>query len=315
VAVTFASSSIYALVALRWTWSIFQREDVLLRGGADFDWRQWLRTWGTVRPGIGSALVAVIAMMALQLSIGPTLKDMATHRIMLTHQLLLIAMPAAVIAMLLSLNFRRTFRLRAANPVHLALAPVIAVSGLILVSCLNWWLLRFSFFRATGIEHGKILIDTMNSLGSFPSILAFMAVLPAVCEEFLFRGIVLSGFRRDLGRWVGIAGTGLVFGIAHQAPIAIVTVGLFGILLSWMALRSGALLVTIITHALWNGCLITAAMGKLPAWLFPPDDGLPKPSVIALAALALPVALWFFWRAAGTDEDEAAVERGMPSDF
>ncbi len=306
VVATFTSSSIYAFVALRWTWSIFQREDVLLRGGAEFDWKRWLKTWGTARPGLGIALVSVMAMMALQLAVGPSFRGMSPERVMLAHQALLIALPALAIAMLASLNLRSTFRLRAANPVHLALAPVIAVSGLVVVSCLNALLMKFPFFRNSGMEHGKVLVDTMKSLGNYGTVLACMAVLPAACEEFLFRGIVLSGLRRDLGRWVGIMACGALFGVAHQVPIAIVSVGIFGMLLAWMALRSGSLLVTIITHATWNACLISATLGKFPAWMFPVENDFPAASVITVAAVLLPAAVWLFARARGTDEEESA---------
>lgn len=310
VAATFASSSLYAFVALRWTWSIFQREDVLLRSGADFDWKQYLKTWGTNRAGIGSALVAVIAMMALTLAAGPSLQALPPHRMMLVHQVFLIALPAALVAVVASLNFRKTFRLRPANPVHLALAPVIAVSALVLVTLLSAWLLKhFPYFRTSGAKHEEALRETMKQLGSFPSLIAFMAILPALCEEFLFRGIVLSGLRRDLGKVLGIFGCGLLFGIAHQAPLAIITVGLFGMMLSWMALRSGSLLVTVLTHAFWNSILIAVGTGKLPAWLFPNDE-YPHPAVIVLAALLLPAALWAFHRARGSDEDELAGDGG-----
>ncbi|MEK7468186.1 MAG: ABC transporter permease subunit/CPBP intramembrane protease [Planctomycetota bacterium] len=303
---TFASSSVYALVALRWTWSIFQREDVLLRGGAEFDWKRWLKTWGSARPGLGTALVAVIAMMALQLAVGPALQGMATEKLMLAHQILLIALPAAAIALLASLNFRSTFRLRAANPVHLALAPVIAFSGLVLVSCLNALLMKFPFFRTSGLEHGKALAETMRALGSFPVILVYMALLPALCEEFLFRGVVLSGLRRDLGRWAGVLACGALFGVAHQVPVAVISVGTFGVLLSWMALRSGSLLVTILTHTCWNALLISVEIFKdrLPSWLASADADLPATGLIIAAAILFPAAIWAFARARGVDEEE-----------
>ncbi|KAF0242914.1 MAG: Na+ efflux pump ABC transporter [Planctomycetota bacterium] len=312
VLATFASSSVYALVALRWTWSIFQREDVLLRGGADFDWKRWLKTWGSARPGLGTALVAVIAMMALTLTVGPTLQGMKAHRLMLAHQLLIIALPAGIIAMLASLNFRSTFRIRAANPVHLALAPVIAVCALVLLTTLAAWLVDFAFFKKSALEHGEKLIETQKALGGLPTILVFMALLPAVCEEFLFRGIVLSGLRRDLGRWAGIAACGAFFGVAHQVPLVVLIVSLFGMILGWMALHSGSLLVSVVTHAIWNASLLIAQAGKVPRWLLP-DKGFPAWPVVTVAALVLPAAIWAFHRARGSDEEELAGDGGATS--
>ena len=303
--VTVASSAFYALVALRWTWSIFQREDVLLRGGAEFDWRQWLRTFGTARPGLGHALVAVIAMMALQIAFAANLVGLSTQRQFLVQQIFLIAAPAAALAVVGGLNFRSTFRLRVGHPVHLALAPLLAAAGLVLAFHLNHLLIKIPYFQESALEHSEQLGQRIDALKSFPAMLLFMAFLPALCEEFLFRGLVLSGLRRDLGKWIGILGCGALFGVVHQVPISVVTVGAFGILLAWMALHSGSLITTIAAHFTWNAGLLAASQGKLNA-LLPADDKPPGFILTAAAITTVLLAGWAFARTRGADEAETA---------
>src|SRR6185369_16793421 len=46
------------------------------------------------------------------------------------------------------------------------------------------------------------------------SVLA-IAVAPGVCEELLFRGIVLPSFLRWLGRWGAVAAAAILFGVIH----------------------------------------------------------------------------------------------------
>jgi sodium transport system permease protein len=300
LAATVASSSLYALIALRWTWSIFQREDVLLRGGSEFDWKQWFRTWGSARAGIGHALGGAIAMLALQLMMASTLQDMNARHQMLASQIIVIALPAGVIAAMSALNLRDTFRLRAPRAAHVALAPVLAGAFLILASHLNQFLMRFEFFRTSATEHSNHLTETMQKLGPVPLVLLFLAVLPALCEEFLFRGLVLSGLRRDLGRLPGILATGALFGVVHRVPLAVVTVGLFGIVLSWMALHSGSLLVTILAHATWNAGLIAATHGYLPTWIIAENEA-PGAAVTGAAVGAVVAGLWAYRRVKGVE--------------
>lgn len=88
--------------------------------------------------------------------------------------------------------------------------------------------------------------------GTFNSILCTIAIVPAVCEEFLFRGAIqgsLSTIKKPIYR---ILLTGILFGLFHVDPIRIPFATAMGIVLSYVYFRSGSIFVPIIVHFVNN---------------------------------------------------------------
>jgi membrane protease YdiL (CAAX protease family) len=90
------------------------------------------------------------------------------------------------------------------------------------------------------------------------SVLA-IAVFPAVCEEILFRGVVLPSLARGLGGIGAVVASALMFGLIHldlaggvvaftRIPFAI----LVGVGLGLLRVRSGSLVPPILGHAVLN---------------------------------------------------------------
>jgi len=114
----------------------------------------------------------------------------------------------------------------------------------------------------------------------FAGILIAFAVVPALCEEILFRGFLQSGLVRLFeSRPVGVAITALVFALFHLDPWRFTGVLVLGLFLGALAQRTGSLLPGMLAHALNNILSITLA-----SW-GGPDGG--APVSIAAAGLAL----------------------------
>jgi membrane protease YdiL (CAAX protease family) len=86
-----------------------------------------------------------------------------------------------------------------------------------------------------------------------------IAVVPAVCEEILFRGVVLPALLRPLGAIGAVLGSALLFGVIHldvtgdgaaftRIPFAI----LVGVGLGLLRVRTGSLFPPAIAHATLN---------------------------------------------------------------
>lgn len=122
--------------------------------------------------------------------------------------------------------------------------------------------------------------------------LAVIALMPALCEELVFRGLVLPAFAAWRGAGVGLGASALLFGAIHldqagggltayRVPFAIV-VGLgFGLL----RLRSGTLLAPMLAHATLN----TLTFVAVPLFDEPAQETtFPHPGVgLAVAAVGL----------------------------
>ncbi len=97
--------------------------------------------------------------------------------------------------------------------------------------------------------------DAMDAVFS----VAAIALFPAVCEEILFRGVVLPSLARGLGAIGAVLGSALVFGLIHvdlagdalaftRIPFAI----LVGVGLGLLRVRTGSLVPPILGHAVLN---------------------------------------------------------------
>jgi membrane protease YdiL (CAAX protease family) len=115
---------------------------------------------------------------------------------------------------------------------------------------------------------------------------AAIALAPAVCEEVLFRGVVLGSLRPALGGLLAVALSALLFGAVHldfaaggppvlyRIPFAIVV----GIGLGGMRLVTGSLAAPIAAHAVLNTItFVIALVQELP-------EGLPEPRPPLLGA-------------------------------
>ncbi len=92
-----------------------------------------------------------------------------------------------------------------------------------------------------------------------------LAITPAVCEEFTFRGFLLSSFSKRLTAWVSVLITAVLFGLFHVFVRdtllfeRMLPSTLMGLLLGWVCLRTGSLVPGILLHVVHNGMLITMA--------------------------------------------------------
>lgn len=98
-----------------------------------------------------------------------------------------------------------------------------------------------------------------------PVILLCLAFVPAACEEWFFRGFLLSSLKSKVSVTQAVIYSSLCFGLFHLilsgglAPERLLPSTLMGLMLGFLALRSNSLFPGILAHALHNGSLLTLA--------------------------------------------------------
>ncbi len=129
-----------------------------------------------------------------------------------------------------------------------------------------WWLghvnLQFPFSESYldfENQQMQILIDFLTSEPSLLFILFNVAVVPAICEEILFRGFVFRLFSNSAGVIWGILISGFLFGLYHLKLTQLIPLSLIGMLLAWLTLQSGSLYPAILAHFINNGGSVVAA--------------------------------------------------------
>ncbi len=87
--------------------------------------------------------------------------------------------------------------------------------------------------------------------------LLIIAVVPAICEEIAFRGLILSGFLQHYKPAGAILMSSILFGVSHMVPQQMIAATLLGIVLGMVATRTGSILPGILFHTLHNGMVVT----------------------------------------------------------
>jgi sodium transport system permease protein len=284
-ALAFLSSGVVAGAVLAWCVGLFRREDILFRpasGGGLRALRAEARRRGV--PNGGEAVLVFVGSLALMWFLGARVMSGGVIRGHLLNQLLVIAGPAVAYALAAGFRPRETFSLRLGRTRILAAAALLGPGLAVLLS---EGAHRLGLDRADDVRH---LSEVLGAILALPLGLRLLliAVLPAICEETLFRGFVLTGFRRSMGPVKAAVLCGILFGVFHLSPSRIPATALLGVLLALLTLRAGSILPAVLGHALYNGTLGVLAGEGMPDGLRAGTSaGLHAPLVLAAAALAV----------------------------
>ena len=154
---------------------------------------------------------------------------------------------------------------------YLALALPLAYG---LLFSLNW--VNGLFVQLLSLIGYKAPPSSLPALsgGGIVGVLIVVALLPAVCEETLFRGIILEGIK-DVGTVAACLLGGLLFSVFHQSPSQTVYQFICGCVFTLVALRADSLLPAALMHFLNNAIIVfSERFGFL--------EGLPAGAQIAL---------------------------------
>jgi sodium transport system permease protein len=101
------------------------------------------------------------------------------------------------------------------------------------------------------------LARQFNELGSEPgsAILLFagVALAPAICEEFLFRGLVLGALRTRAGAVTSVTVSALLFALFHLNIYQLPTAFFMGLVLGSLTVACGSVWPAVLLHFLHNG--------------------------------------------------------------
>jgi len=82
-------------------------------------------------------------------------------------------------------------------------------------------------------------------------LLDMVSITAGVCEEILYRGLLLATLVSLVGTWPAVAISSLIFGLGHayQGISGIAKTGLVGLVLALLTVFSGSLFIAIVLHA------------------------------------------------------------------
>ena len=84
-----------------------------------------------------------------------------------------------------------------------------------------------------------------------------LAVAPAICEEAIHRGAIISNFRSVKKDWVIVLIMGLFFGIFHLSTLRFINTAIMGACLSYIVVKKNNMLLSSLMHFIINLCTST----------------------------------------------------------
>lgn len=92
---------------------------------------------------------------------------------------------------------------------------------------------------------------TRGGLAQTVVIFGVISFIVPMCEEFLFRGVLMRGLLR-YGPWIAVLGSSIVFALFHGLNLATPSAFVFGLITAELARRSGSLWPGIAAHCMNN---------------------------------------------------------------
>jgi membrane protease YdiL (CAAX protease family) len=114
----------------------------------------------------------------------------------------------------------------------------------------------FYLLEQTGIPFERVTDEMQRHGYALWQLLVLYSLLPAVCEEIAFRGIVFDRLSRVLGDREGWLVQAALFSVLHLMPVIFPTHFAMGLIFGWLRMRTGSLIPGMILHAAWNAAII-----------------------------------------------------------
>lgn len=260
------STVVYAMLALAFATWLFHREDVVLADKTPPLFARRRRESALhPAPSYGSVMALYTLMLAMLVFVGPQLQ--AVHLIggILLVQWGLILLPSLLFVKLGRLDAYAVLSLREPAARAWLGTLLLGAGGILLlieIGVLNNRLLPApqameEFFRT-------LFAQEQSEGAGLWVLLLTIAVTPAICEEVLFRGVLLSGMRDRLPKAASILVVGLLFGAYHLTIFKLLPTASIGMLLTYVCLRSGSIFPGMLLHACINGFSVLIVTNSLP---------------------------------------------------
>ncbi|AKT37638.1 ABC transporter permease subunit/CPBP intramembrane protease [Chondromyces crocatus] len=291
------SSTIYAALSLLLAARIFGREQVLLGGreGA----RELLglerRDGGEPSAAFSLTSLGIILVVAYYGSLAVMQLGIAGQ--LLSTQLGMFLLPTLLLVLGFGYSARETFALRLPPLGGLLGAFLVGISGWVVIAGLVVRFLPPPDELARELSKA-ILLDGAPLWW----VLLLTAVMPAVCEELLFRGLLYSGLRR-FGPALAIGVSSLLFGLAHGSVFRLLPTLLLGVGMGYARYRTGSIAAGMLIHMLNNG-IAASLLYFMPEMVEASEDVPWSATAVGVAVYMAGIALL---QGSRTEEPKASV--------
>ena len=257
IAVVLISNVAYAVFAILFLSRIYDSESILFsdgKGGLQlFEKRENLQKGGV--PTVSDVWFVVALTIMLVIYAGSMLQLKFGLWGVFGTQIILLSVPFAVVLytkkdICLTYGFHKTGirSFLGAFFVILGMYPINIIVSLMLVSLFP-----------QSAENVDLAFSSIMD-GNVFSVLFVVALAPAVCEEMLFRGFVYNSMKARYRVPVAIGIVAVLFGIYHMSLVKFIPTGLLGLVLCYVAYKTGSIFPSMMMHFINNAASVAVSM-------------------------------------------------------
>ncbi|MBI1825580.1 MAG: CPBP family intramembrane metalloprotease [Planctomycetes bacterium] len=270
VVIVLLSTTLYAVAAVAIAANIFGRESVVFADVESFR-GHFARTMfrPAPRPSLSMSVLYASLLFPLwffiQAALSPAGGEDAKALLYATSKLmpiLFVAIPA-FIAWYWKVDLRGAFALRLPESKFVIAGLFLGLSAWIPAHEINLIQQHIIGVPESLERNAQLLVDTFQHM-PLGMLVLVIAIIPAICEELLFRGFLLSGLFGNRRAWSAILASAAIFGVFHFFLFKFVVTAGLGVVLAYLCWRSRSIIPGMIAHCLHN--TIGALSAVRPEW-------------------------------------------------
>lgn len=146
-------------------------------------------------------------------------------------------------------DMKKVFPLRKIKLISV-IGTILLWGGTLLVVMLLTMILM-CFFPEQMVSTSEGLSEAFSQM-SLPVQIVVVALIPAICEEAMHRGVILNSVRPIRNKWIVILGVGILFGINHLDIWRFVPTAVLGIALTYVVYETDNIFYSVLYHFINN---------------------------------------------------------------
>lgn len=253
ISVVLVTNIAFVLLSIYFLSKIFKSEDILFGDKREFS---FLEKRSNIKKGslptLSDGLILYAIALLVLIYLGGFLQVKYQILGMALTQFMIIAFPL-FFGYYIKTDFAKTFSIRVPRLKDF-LGGFILWIGVSIASLLLAQFILYLF--PENMEVAEALSEFIT--GDYPFILSLLvfALLPAICEEALFRGFLMTAFKDKKAILRAIILSSLLFGVMHIDFIRIIPTTILGLALGYAVYCTGSIFIPMLMHFLNNGIVL-----------------------------------------------------------
>ncbi|WP_094549676.1 type II CAAX endopeptidase family protein [Petroclostridium xylanilyticum] len=179
------------------------------------------------------------------------------YSVALITEFLFILLPSYLYVLFTGKQVRKVLRINRLSIVNVLITVGIMVFSLPLIGFINF--IVISIINAIGRPIPNPLLDIKN-IRSLIIGTAVIAGSAGICEEVMFRGVVLRGYER-FGKTTALIVTSLLFAVMHRNIQNVAGIFFIGLVIGYLVYRTNSIFAGMIAHFTNNAIVVVITFG------------------------------------------------------